>query len=179
MTDLRQIFLMGGLGTLLCVAFAVAAPRSAGLPRAARVVIVEDSLATVDYIAQPAIVRRMVEEGVLQLTGTEEPAAGWRQLVTTNDRVGIKVYSGPGRFSGTRPAVVEAVVRSLLDAGLPASNVVIWDRSMVDLRLAGYTDLAAQLGVRVAASADTGYDTNHYYDTPLLGRLVFGDHEFG
>jgi hypothetical protein len=177
-TCARQIFLVGALGALL-VALTGAAPRLSAPPARARVVIVEDSLATVEYIAQPAIVRRMVDDGVMRLTGTAEPAAGWRQLIATNDRVGLKVYSGPGRFSGTRPAVVEAVARALLEAGLPATNLIIWDRTLVDLRLAGFTDLAAQLGIRVAASTDGGYDEAHFYDTPLLGRLVFGDHEFG
>lgn len=164
---------------LLAFALAGAAPRVVGPPATARVVIVEDTLATADYIAQPAIVRRMVEDGVMRLTDTDQPAAAWRRLVATNDRVGIKVFSGPGRFSGTRPAVVDAVARGLMAAGLPATNIIIWDRTLVDLRLAGFTDLATQLGVQVAASADAGYDASHFYDTSLLGRLVFGDLEFG
>jgi Domain of unknown function (DUF362) len=174
------MFFAGGIGaSFLALVLAVAASGAGGPPVAARVIIVEDPQATVEYIAQPVIVRRMVEDGLVRLTGADTAADAWRQLVSTSDRVGIKVFSGPGRFSGTRPAVVEAVARGLMEAGLPATNLLIWDRSLVDLRLAGFTDLATQLGVRLAASADAGYDEDHFYDTPLLGRLVFGDHEFG
>lgn len=180
MPSWRQIFgARAGSVLLWLLAGAGALPPAAAAPATARVVIAEDPLATVEFIAQPAIVREMVDAGVTRLTGAPDPASAWRRLVSTNDRVGIKVFSTPGRFSGTRPAVVEAVARGLIEAGLPATNILIWDRTMVDLRLAGFTDLAAQLGVRVAASADAGYDEEHYYDTPLLGRLVFGDHEFG
>jgi hypothetical protein len=74
--------------------------------------------------------------------------------------------------------VAEAVVTSLLAAGHPASQIIIWDKQMLPLRQAGFADLAVKLGVRVAASTDAGYDTNHFYDNSLLGQLVHGDYEF-
>src|SRR5262249_49447092 len=81
--------------------------------------------------------------------------------------------------SGTRPAVVAAVVEGLLAAGLPPTNIIVWDKQTTDLRLAGYFDLAARYGIRVAGSAQTGYDEKAFYDTALLGNLVWGDLEFG
>ena len=149
-------------------------------PRArARVVIIEDNRATVAFNTQEEIIRKMVEAGVTRVTGEKAPGDAWRKLVSPQDRVGLKVASTPGQYSGTRPAVVAAVAEGLIAAGVPATNIVIWDRNLVDLRLAGYFDLAGRLGVRVAASLDKGYDEKRFYDTPLLGRLVFGDHEFG
>ena len=105
----------------------------------------------------------------------------WRSLVATNDIVGIKVFSQPGPLSGTRPAVVAAIVRGLLAAGLPRGQIVIWDKHAGDLRAAGYFSLGAQLGVRVAGAAEAGYDTNTFYlpDSPIVGQLVWGDLEFG
>jgi hypothetical protein len=47
------------------------------------------------------------------------------------------------------------------------------------LRRAGYFDLAQRFGVRVVGSAEAGYDEKVFYDTPLLGDLVWGDLEFG
>ena len=41
-------------------------------------------------------------------------------------------------LSGTRPAVVAAVIQGLLAAGLPPTNIVIWDKHTYDLRDAGY-----------------------------------------
>jgi hypothetical protein len=75
--------------------------------------------------------------------------------------------------------VVEGVIRGLLAAGLPATNIVIWDRHHMDLRFAGYLELATRLGVRVAASSQTGYDESVHYDNSILGNLVWGDLEFG
>jgi hypothetical protein len=36
--------------------------------------------------------------------------------------------------------VVAAVVEGLLAAGLPAQNIVVWDKHAIDLRLAGSTN---------------------------------------
>lgn len=89
------------------------------------------------------------------------------------------MFSEPGPNSGTRPAVVAAVIQGLVEAGLPPKQIVVWDKHQTDLRLAGYFDLASRLGVRVGGSAEAGYDEKVFYDTPLLGDLVWGDFEFG
>ena len=71
------------------------------------------------------------------------------------------------------------LVKSLLEAGLPPKQILVWDRRLSDLRLAGYFDLAERFGVRVAGSAEAGYDEKTFYETALLGQLVWGDLEFG
>jgi hypothetical protein len=144
----------------------------------ARVVQVEHAGATVDYEAQPLIVQDMVRRGILQWTGKPDVRAAWLSVVSPKDVVGLKVYSGPGANSGTRPAVVEAVVQGLLQAGLPSSNIVVWDKRLVDLRLAGYSDLANRYHIRLAGSSDAGYDDNVFYNNSVLGTLVAGDHDF-
>ena len=145
----------------------------------AKVVIVQDPLATDAFQPNQGRVRAMVDRGITTLTGKTKVADAWLSLLSTNDTVGIKVFSEPGPNSGTRPAVVAAVIEELLAAGLPAQHITIWDKHQTDLRLAGYYDLAKQLGVRVAGSAESGYDEKVFYDTPLLGNLVWGDLEFG
>lgn len=121
----------------------------------------------------------MLDAALTNLTGKPDSAAAWRSLVSTQDVVGIKVYSLPGPLSGTRPAVAAAVVEGLLAAGLRASNIVVWDKHSADLRLAGFYSLAEKYGIRVAGSLQTGYDEKVSYDAPLLGNLVWGDLEFG
>jgi hypothetical protein len=121
----------------------------------------------------------MVERGITALAGVAEAGAAWRSLCAPTEVVGIKVYSLPGAHSGTRPAVVAGVIEGLLKAGLPATNIVVWDKRMADLRLAGYADLAARYGVRLAGSADAGYDRETAYDNPIMGNLLWGDLEFG
>jgi hypothetical protein len=145
----------------------------------ARVFSICDPEATEAYRPRPEVVRRMVNRAITNLTGKITVADAWRSLVTTQDVVGIKVYSVPGPNSGTRPAVVAAVVEGLLAAGLPPKHIIIWDKQTTDLRLAGFFELASRYGVRVAGSAQAGYDEKAFYDTPLLGNLVWGDFEFG
>jgi hypothetical protein len=147
-------------------------------PRA-NVVIVHDPEATDAFQPRPARVRAMVDRGIIAVTGKSKIADAWLSLLSTNDTVGIKVFSEPGPNSGTRPAVVAAVIEELREAGLPADHIIIWDKHQTDLRLAGYFDLAKQLGVRVAGSAESGYDEKVFYDSPILGNLVWGDFEFG
>jgi len=126
-------------------------------------------------------VEGLFNRGLTHFTQTANAADAWRSLVTTNDIVGIKVFSTPGRLTGTRPAVVAAVIHGLLAAGLRPDQIIIWDKHAGDLRNAGYFEFGQNLGVPVIGAAEAGYDTNTYYlpDAPVIGSLVWGDVEFG
>jgi len=147
----------------------------------ARVVEVDGRGLQSAFLADDARVAAAFNRGLLALTCTASPTDAWRRLVLTNDIVGIKVFSQPGQLSGTRPAVVAAIARGLLAAGLPPANLVIWDKHADDLRAAGFFKLGQQLGVRVAGAVEAGYDTNTFYlpESPVVGSLVWGDFEFG
>ncbi len=147
-------------------------------PRA-RVTTVYDRDATEAFHPRPEVVQAMVDRAITHLTGKATPREAWLSLVSTQDVVGLKVYSAPGQDSGTRPAVAASVARGLISAGVPPQQIIVWDKSEYDLREAGYFALTGELGVRVAGSAQSGYDPTNYYDTPLMGSLVWGDSEFG
>jgi hypothetical protein len=145
----------------------------------ARVFIVEEPGATVTFEPNRDKIDVMLDRGLVALTGKRTAQAAWLSLVSTQDTVGVKVFTAPGPTSGTRRVVVEGVVEGLLAAGLPPKRIVIWDKHLDDLRRAGFFHLAERYGVRVAGSAEAGYDEKTYYDTALLGKLVWGDSEFG
>jgi len=147
----------------------------------ARVLIVENPNATRRYQPNAAVVQAMVNHGITNFTGKATVAEAWRSLVSTQDVVGIKVYSAAGSINGTRPAVVAAVIHGLLDAGLPPEHIIIWDKDADALRAAGFFKLAARLGVQAAGSVQEGYDPTNFYlpDTPIIGQLVWGDLQFG
>src|SRR5215470_12597197 len=153
------------LGMTVFRVFGAAFTAAHTAPRA-RVVIVEDSRAINAFRARPGPIREMVSEGITNLTRTASVPEAWRTIVSTQDVVGIKVFSMPGANSGTRPAVVAAVVEGLIAAGVAPKHIVVWDRQLTDLRLAGYSDLANRYGIRIAGSQQTGYDENVYYDMP-------------
>lgn len=163
---------------LTLVAFWTVAISAASVPRA-RVVVAYHPEATEAFKPHPAIVSNMVARAMLQLAGSSNLAAAWQSLVSTQDTVGIKVYSAPGANSGTRPEVVAAVVEGLLAAGLSPQRIIVWDKHRGDLRRAGYFELADRYGVRVEGSAQLGYDETTFYETAFIGHLVWGDVEFG
>jgi len=148
---------------------------------AARVIVVHDREATDAFQPRLDKVLEMMNRGVTALTRKPTPAAAWGSLVSTQDVIGIKVYSAPGPNSGTRVAVAEAVVQGLLAAKIQPAHILVWDKQTEDLRSAGFFELASRYGIRVEASAAAGYDENTFYspDKPILGQLIFGDLEFG
>ena len=143
-----------------------------------RVLVVADPAATIAFEPQPEPIRHMVENGIIAFTAKPDEKSAWLSLISTNDKIGIKVYSAPGA-SGTRRAVVEAVAQGLINSGISPKQITVWDRRLADLRQAGYFDLAERLGVRVAGAMEAGFDPTKSYDTALLGKLVYGDYEFG
>jgi hypothetical protein len=149
-------------------------------PRA-QIVVVQDPNATEAFRPHLEKVRPLVNRALTNLTRKPTVPEAWRSLVATQDVVGIKVFSAPGPNSGTRPAVVAAVVEGLLAAGLPPAHILVWDRELTDLRLAGFSPLTDRYGIRLEGSAQAGWDPNTFYnpDTPILGNLVWGDLEFG
>jgi hypothetical protein len=142
---------------------------------------VEDPGAIANFQPDEDIVRQMVERGITRFTHKDSAADAWRSVVSPKDMLGIKVCSAAGLLSGTRPAVVAAVVRGLIAAGMPKDHIIIWDKHADDLRLAGFFRLGAELGVRVVGCDQDGYDPNSFYnpDTAVIGNLVWGDLEFG
>jgi hypothetical protein len=171
-------FVCGGLLPLQAATNAPQVFSAPARPRA-RVISVADPDASQAFRPRAEVVRVMVERGLTNLTGKSTLIEAWRSLVSTQDVVGIKVFSTPGPNSGTRPAVVAALVEGLLAAGLPPKSIIVWDKQAADLRLAGFFDLADRYGIRVASSAQAGYDQSTFYDTALIGNLLWGDSEFG
>ena len=170
---------LNGASILLAQAPDLPAPSSRA-PRA-YVTVTQDPDATEAYRPYPEKVRPMVSRAITNLTRKATVPEAWRSLVSTQDVVGLKVFSAPGPNSGTRAAVVAAVVEGLLAAGLPPNHIIIWDRQITDLRLAGFAELSDRYGIRIAGSAQAGWDEKTFYnpDSPILGNLVWGDLEFG
>ncbi|MFM7555582.1 MAG: hypothetical protein ACKPAH_09850, partial [Verrucomicrobiota bacterium] len=145
----------------------------------ARIHSVSDARATSAFIPEPSIVRALVDRGLMAVSGKTNLAAAWRVWVQPTDVVGFKVLSAPGALTGTRPAVVEALVDSLIRSGHSASKIVIWDRQARDLKASGFQTLADRLGIRCVATTDAGWDALQFYESAVQGKLVFGDLEFG
>jgi hypothetical protein len=105
-------------------------------PFPGRVVEVRDERSLVDDKVDADVVREMVEKGITTLTGKNlEESFGL--LFKPGDVVGLKV-NPVGPVINTRLEVTDAVIRWLVDAGLPKKNIVIWDRFDTMLGVIGY-----------------------------------------
>ena len=143
----------------------------------ARILAVSDEAALDRFVPNEGVVELMFESLLQGFTNTAHPKEAWEQFLQPEDVVGIKVLCEPGRLSGTRPAVVKAVIRSLGKAGVAPSRVVVWDRRLGPMLASGYGSLREELGVRLAGAQEEGYDSEVFYEAPLVGQLVFGDLE--
>ncbi len=143
------------------------------------VLMAEDRGAMSAFSPQAQSIERMVGIGLTNFTSHDSVQSAWLSLVRTQDVVGIKVHSAPGATSGTRLAVVAGLVQGLISSGIPAQQIIVWDRRYTDLERAGFVGLVARFGVQVSGSGESGYDETQFYESPLLGQLMWGDHEFG
>jgi uncharacterized protein (DUF362 family) len=132
----------------------------------------ENPHAIEDYEANPEVIRRMVDQLVLAVTGQPTVGAAWASLVKATDVVGIKVCSNGAPLFSTHPAVVDAIEAGLIDAGVRPQNIVIWDREEKLLKLAGFQGRSS--GYRLMWS-EKNYDLKAFVTSPVTGQLIYGD----
>jgi len=109
----------------------------------------------------PAPIEEMVSLGIRHLTGTKDTGEGVAGLFGRDDRLAIKVNTIGGREISTRPELSLTFAEVLIKNGLPAKNIVIWDRTNRELREAGYrlSDSPAGLKVLATDTSGAGYES--------------------
>jgi len=149
-----------------------AEPSPTPVPPRSIVYRAQSSDAIQDYEANPEIVRRMVDQLVLAVTGQSTVASAWASLVKSTDVVGIKVCASGAPLFSTHPAVVDAIQAGLIEAGVRPQNIVVWDREKKLLELAGFQ--ARSAGYRLMWS-EKNYDLKAFVTSPVSGKLIYGD----
>src|SRR5262249_29258086 len=101
-------------------------------------------------------VGRMVDRGMAALTGVDDPrdvAAAWGPFFQKGDVVGIKVNPvgraprpGEGRNPNavgaiSSPELLVKVVECLKEVGIPAKDIIVFERYADEFERAGYLDL--------------------------------------
>lgn len=130
-----------------------------------------------DYRIDAGRVRLAVNRLVMATTHTASPADAWRSLVKPTDRVGLKVSAAGRELFSTNQAIVNAVVAGLNAAGVPSSQIIVWDRDAEDLRAAGFIEKPGGYRVR-APYPGRGYSKKNVYASMVLGKLIWGDLDF-
>lgn len=150
----------------------------AAVTNRAQITITSQANATFAFVPYGPAIPPLVDAALRAHSAQPTAAAAWRMWLDSNDIVGFKVTSSPGPIAGTRPAVVRALIESLLTSGHPALRIVIWDRRKADLADAGFIRLAEELGVRCVGLDTAGWDPAKAYESPVPGKLLYGDLEF-
>lgn len=94
-----------------------------------RVVLIRDK-EVIDSQGQinARVLERMLDQGVCELLGEREPIEAWRRIVKPNEIVGIKSNEW---YPLPTPAELEqAIVKRVMDAGVPKKNIGVDDRGV-------------------------------------------------
>ena len=142
------------------------------IPARSYVYRTQNSEAIADYEADFAVVRRMVDDLVMAATGQSTVSSAWGSLVKPSDVVGIKVCANGAPLFSSHPAVVNAIASGLATAGVPAQNIVVWDREERLLKAAGFR--SKNTGYRLMWS-EGNYDPKAVITSAVLGKLIYGD----
>ncbi len=89
--------------------------------------------------ADAATAEAMLAEGMKNLTGAGDPRDAWALFASPGERIGIKINPVGSRLLSNTHELLQAIIAGLESAGIPRSDIFIWDR--FDDRLAenGYT----------------------------------------
>ncbi len=82
---------------------------------------------------------KMINSGMLALTGVESIKEAWSKFVKPGEVIGLKLNPVAGKMLSTSHAVTKAMIKHLVEAGIPKENIVLWDRREFQLHEAGFT----------------------------------------
>jgi hypothetical protein len=113
----------------------------------------------VESAPDSAVVEVMVDAAMLAHQAVGEVPAAWSAYVSPDDRVLVKVDTVGAPSMASNEAVVAAVLRGLLSAGVLAENVRLYDRQRSHLARAHFRVGESVLGVEVEYGRTRGYRT--------------------
>jgi hypothetical protein len=169
-----RFFTIAAFAALGCSLPAAATPLSP-------VVFSERQGAVTNMNADPVQVKQMLNEALLKLTSAQDIGTAWSRLgITPKDTVGIKITTVGGPGLCTHHSLVHAICDGLAAAGVPRTQIIIWDKYQNRMTPAGYplrdpTSMHAGIGSVVPSM---NYDPNVYYQNYLVGNLIWGDFRF-
>jgi uncharacterized protein (DUF362 family) len=139
-----------------------------------RVIEVHDPSAIVrNRVSQP-IVRHMLQRAMQELTGEKSAQAAWAKFVEPNDVVGIKINPSGAPACCSSPEIVREIISSVQSVGVPARNIMVYDRYSYEMDIGSYQALLPP-GVRIVGIQDAfvdsaGYDTNVFCAANFFGE---------
>jgi uncharacterized protein (DUF362 family) len=151
-------------------------PSSLGIPGLfpGRVIEVRDPSAIArNRVSQP-IVRQMLKHAMEELTQEKSAQAAWAKFIQPNDIVGIKINPSGAPACCSSPEILREISTSVQTVGVPARNIVVYDRYSYEMDIGSYHALLPP-GVRIVGIQDafvdaSGYDPNIYCAANFFGE---------
>jgi len=126
-------------------------------------------------VSQPAV-HEMLEQAIRELTGESSPSAAWAKFIQPTDIVGIKINPSGAPACYSSPELVREIVSAVQSVGVPARNIIVFDRFGYEMDL-GSCQLLVQPGVRVVGVQDSKLDTSGYDGNVYCEAVFFGEWE--
>ncbi len=126
-----------------------------------RVVLVQREGSVRNKVVDSAQAAAMLDAAVEALFEQKADTV-WPTLFSPKDTVGLKVNCMAGRGLSTNRELTDAVVERLRRAGVPASQIIIWDRRDQDLQRAGYRISFGGDGVQCYGNDRAGFSDRVY-----------------
>jgi uncharacterized protein (DUF362 family) len=124
---------------------------------------------------ESSVLNQMLDALIIQMTGITPAKNAWRALFDPNERIAIKVNTILGSMTGTHVPLVLAVANRLQASGIPAEQIVIYDRNTYELQIAGYTLNDSKPGVQCIATNDRYNGDWNVVDVPVKLSQVLLD----
>jgi uncharacterized protein (DUF362 family) len=139
-----------------------------------RVVEISDARSIIANRVSQAVVREMLERGMRELTGEKEPRQAWSKFIQPEDVVGIKINPSGAPACCSSPEIVREIVAGVQSAGVPARNIIVYDRYAYEMDIGSYQALVPR-GVRVTGIQErkldaSGYDPNIFCEANFFGE---------
>ncbi len=127
----RRDFLRGTAYTAIAATVGQTFIEKAEAEEKVRVILVRDEKA-IDSMGNinPKVVQQMLDQGVSELMGEKDPVQAWKRLIKPSDIVGIKSNVWP--YLPTPQELEKAIVKRVMDAGVPKKNIGIDDRGVLN-----------------------------------------------
>lgn len=113
----------------------------------------------------------LLDKAMATYTGKEKPVEAWQHIIPHGRVIGLKVNGLGGRGISTHAVLIHAISERLQQAGVPAGNIVVWDRNARDLRACGMAINTDHGRVRCYGSDIAGFEDQPVACGPAHVRL--------
>lgn len=139
-----------------------------------RVIEVREPSAIVrNRVSQP-VVRQMLDHAMQALTKEKSSQAAWAKFVEPADVVGIKINPSGAPACCSSPEILREIIASVQSIGVPARNIVVYDRYSYEMDIGSYQALLPPavriVGIQDAFVDSSGYDTSIYCAANFFGE---------